>query len=196
MEHSLLDTIPNLIPFDFDAHHDSLLLNHEWILVNGIEEKKSIYVFKEDNVLNISEKENTTKTTWNVDLKNVFSIQTEDGLINVKAYFKDDDVLVLNHQDKKDIVLFINENNYQSKVNTMDDVKSFLKEKYRQKASNLIYDHQFYYISRSEEFGPITVEELSEKVDNEEISAYCFVRDINEGDYSKRMRVCDLIREV
>ena len=196
MEHPLLDTIPNLKPFDFDAHHDSILLNHEWILINGIEEKKAVYEFKQDNVLKISEKETTTETSWTVDVKNVFSIQTEDGVITVKAFFKDDDILVLNHQDKKDIVLFINESNYQSKVNTMDDVKAFLKEKYRKKASNLIYEHQFYYISRSEEFGPITVEKLSEKVDNEDISAYCFVRDINEGDYSKRMRICDLIREV
>ncbi len=196
MEHSLLDSIPNLKPFDFDAHHDSLLLNQEWILVNGIEKKKSVYIFKENNILKISEEESTTETSWSIDLKNVFFIETEDGLITVKAYFKDDDVLVLNHQDKKDIALFINESNYEDEVNSVADVKKFLREKYRQKVTKLIYGHEFYYIEKSNEFGPFTVEQLSEKVNREEISAYCFVRDINEDDYSKRLRIWDLITEL
>ncbi|MEM6515119.1 MAG: hypothetical protein AAF688_02970 [Bacteroidota bacterium] len=196
MANSLLKTIPNLKPFDFDTHHDSLLLNQEWILVNGIDKKKSVYTFKEDNILKISEKENTTETTWTVDIKNVFSIETEDGIITVKAYFKDDDVLVLNHQDKKDIALFINESNYSTEVNTMEDVKIFLKEKYRKKVSKLINKHEFYYIHQSEEFGPVTVETLSKKVKNDEISPYCFVRDINEENYAKRLRICELIKEV
>jgi len=196
MTSSLLDTIPNLKPFDFEMHHDSLLLNQEWILVNGIDKKKSIYTFKKDNVLKISEQENTTETSWAIDLENVFSIETEDGIITVKAYFKDDDVLVLNHQDKKDIALFINESNYSTDVNTMDDVKIFLKEKYRQKVSKLINKHEFYYIYQSEEFGPVTVETLNKKVENEEISPYCFVRDINEENYAKRLRVYDLINEL
>jgi hypothetical protein len=37
---------------------------------------------------------------------------------------------------------------------------------------------------------------LSEKVKKEEISAYCFVRDINEYDYSKRLRIFDLMQEL
>ncbi|WP_026755715.1 hypothetical protein [Sediminibacter sp. Hel_I_10] len=196
MSHPLLDSIPNLKPFDYETHHDELLLNKEWILVNGIEKKKAVYVFKEDNVLKISEKETTTETSWTIDIKNVFSIQTEDGLITVKAYFKDDDVLVLNHQNKTDIALFINESHYEEEVNTFADVQKFLREKYRQKVTNLIYDHEFYYIEKSREFGPFTVEELAEKVKREDISAYCFVRDINEDDYSKRLRIWDLIKEL
>jgi len=196
MPSSLIDTIPNLKPFDFETHHDALLLNREWILVNGIDEKKSVYTFKEDNVLKISEKENITETAWTIDVKNIFSIETEDGIITVKAYIKDDDVLVLNHEDKKDIALFINKSNYSTEVNTMDDVKIFLKEKYRQKVSKLINKHEFYYIYQSEEFGPVTVETLSKKVENEQISPYCFVRDINEENYAKRLRVCDLINEL
>ena len=196
MSSAFLDTIPNLIPFNFETHHDSVLLNQKWILVNGIEKKKSTYTFEKDNILKISEKENTTETSWSIDIENVFNIETEDGVITVKAYFKDDDVLVLNNQDKKDIVLFINDNNYESEVNSMDDVKLFLKEKYRQKVSNTINQHKFYYISKSEEFGPTAVEELSEKVKQGSISPYCFVRDINEESYAKRLRIFDLINEI
>ena len=117
-------------------------------------------------------------------------------MITVKAYFKDDDILVLNHLDKKEFALYINTSNYDDELNSVEDIQSFLKEKYKRKVSTIIYDHEFYYIEKSKEFGPFTVETLSEKVKNEEISVYCFVRDINEYDYSNRLRIYDLIQEL
>ena len=196
MEDYLRNTIPNLKPFDYDRHHDSHFINKEWVLVNGISKKKSIYTFKEDHILEISRKSSVIKTSWALSINNIFSIETEDGLIIVKAYFKDDDVLVLNHQNKNEFALFINTTNYSEDLNNIEDVQVFLREKYKQKVSSLIYEHEFYYIEKSEEFGPFTVEELSEKVNTEQISMYCFVRDINESDYSKRLRIIDLIKEL
>jgi len=196
MNDYLHNTIPNLKPFIFERHHDSHFINKQWVLVNGISKKKSIYTFRKDNILEITRKNAVINTTWNINTKNVFSIETEDGLISVKAYFKDDDILVLNHQDKQEFSLYINTTNYGEELNSIEDINLFLKEKYRKKVSTIIYDHEFYYIEKSKEFGPFTVEELSEKVKNEEISAYCFVRDINEYDYSKRLRIFDLIQEL
>jgi hypothetical protein len=92
--------------------------------------------------------------------------------------------------------LYINTTNYDDDLNSIEDIQSFLKEKYKKKLSHIIYDHEFYYIEKSQEFGPIKVQELSEKVKREEISPYCFVRDINEHDYSKRLRINDLIQEL
>ncbi|OUS00772.1 hypothetical protein A9Q86_08425 [Flavobacteriales bacterium 33_180_T64] len=196
MKEYLLNTIPNLLPFDFSLHHDAFFINQEWVLVNGISKKKSIYTFKKDNILEIFRKDTVIETSWTINIQNIFSIETEDGLIVVKAYFKDDDVLVLNHQNKKEFALFINSTNYTEELNSVEDVQLFLKEKYQQKVTNLIYDHEFYYIEKSEEFGPYSVEKLSEKVKNEDISVYCFVRDVNEYDYSKRLRIYDLIKEL
>lgn len=196
MNDYLHNSIPNLKPFDFDRHHDALFINQQWVLVNGISEKKSVYTFREDNILEIERKNTVINTSWSINVQNVFSIETEDGLISVKAYFKDDDILVLNHQDKQEFALYINTTNYDEELNSVDDIQSFLKEKYKKKVSNIIYEHEFYYISKSKEHGPFTVEELSVKVKNEDISPYCFVRDINEDDYSRRLRIEDLMQEV
>ena len=192
----LHNTIPNLKPFDYERHHDSHFINQQWVLVNGISTKKSVYTFRDDNILEIERKDATIKTSWSLSVHNVFTIETEDGIITVKAYFKDDDILVLNHQDKEEFALYINTTNYDEDLNSVEDVQLFLKDKYKKKVSNVIYEHEFYYISESEEFGPNTVEELSEKVKNEDISAYCFVRDIYEDDYSKRLRIVDLMQEL
>ncbi|MEO1031484.1 MAG: hypothetical protein AAFX55_08765 [Bacteroidota bacterium] len=196
MNDYLHNTIPNLKPFDYERHHDSHFINQQWVLVNGISKKKSVYTFRDDNILEIERKDATIKTSWTLSIHNIFTIETEDGIITVKAYFKDDDILVLNHQDKQEFALYINTTNYDEDLNSVEDIQSFLKEKYKKKVSNVIYEHEFYYISESEEFGPNTVEELTAKVKNEDISAYCFVRDINEDDYSKRLRIVDLMQEL
>lgn len=196
MNDDLHNAIPNLKPFDHTLHYEALLINKAWVLVNGISEKKSTYTFKDGNILEIARKNQTIETSWAIDIQNIFSIETEDGLISVKVYFKDDDVLVLNHQNKKEFALFINTINYTEDLNSVEDVQSFLKDKYKQKVSNLIYGHEFYYIEKSKEFGPFTVEELFEKVKKNHISSYCFVRDINAYDYSKRLRIRDLIKEL
>ena len=196
MNDSLHSTIPNLKPFNYEMHHNSHFINQEWVLVNGISKKKSVYVFREDNVLEIARKDNMIKTSWDINLQNIFSIETEDGMITVKAYLKDDDILVLDHQDKNEFALYINTTNYDEELNSIDDIQSFLKDKYQKKVSTVIYDHEFYYIEKSEEFGPFKVEELVEKVKSDTISEYCFVRDINEDDYSNRLRINDLIQAV
>lgn len=196
MSKHLHKLLPNLKPFNYDRHHDSLFINKEWVLVNGISKKKSVYTFKDENILEISRKASVIKTSWTLSFNNIFTIETEDGIITVKAFFKDDDILVLNHQDKDDFALFINTTNHLEDLNSVEDIQDYLKEKYKQKVSNLIYEHEFYYIEKSKEFGPFTVEALSKKVKNDDISAYCFVRDINENDYSKRLRIIDLIKEL
>ncbi|WP_179375890.1 hypothetical protein [Winogradskyella wichelsiae] len=196
MSEYLHKTIPNLKPFNFELHHDALFINQQWVLVNGISNKKSIYTFKANNSLEITRQHNVIKTSWSIDPLNMLSIETEDGLIKVSAYFKDDDILVLNNQDDDEFALYINATNYNDELNSIEDIQTFLKEKYLKKVSTMIYDHEFYYIENSKEFGPFKVEELSQKVKNADISAYCFVRDINEHDYSKRLRVLDLIKEL
>ncbi|WP_179338900.1 hypothetical protein [Winogradskyella ludwigii] len=196
MNDYLHNTIPNLKPFNFEHHHDALLINQQWVLVNGISNKKSVYTFKADNVLEISTKDNEIITSWNINIQNTFTIETEDGSITVEAYFKDDDILVLNNQAKEEFALYINTTTYKDELNSIEDINTFLREKYKKKVSTIIYDHEFYYIEQSKQFGPFKVEELAEKVKSGEISAYCFVKDVNEYDYSKRMRIEDLIREL
>ena len=138
MIQDLHNTIPNLKPFDYSTHHDFSFIDQEWVLINGIAEKKSTYIFEEDNVLKIYRKDDVIETTWDIHFQNIFIIQTEEGRATVKAYLKDDDILVLNDQSKDEFALFINTSNYGDELNSMDDVQDYLKYKYKQKASNLI----------------------------------------------------------
>lgn len=196
MNEYLHKTIPNLKPLNNKQHFESHFINKPWVLVNGISKKKSVYTFKNANILEIYQNNETIITSWTISVENIVSIKTKDGLIRVKAYFKDNDILVLNHLNKEEFALYINAKGYNEDLNSIDDVQSYLKEKYKMKLATLIYDHKFYFIEKSKEFGPFKIEILAKKVKNEIISPYCFVRDINEADYSKRLRICDLLQEI
>ncbi|TYC14826.1 hypothetical protein ES677_05450 [Bizionia gelidisalsuginis] len=193
MPSPILELLPNLISFNYETHYDSLFINQNWVLVNGISEKKATYVFKEEDILTIQDNDIVSETSWSIHFKNIFSIETEDGNITVKAYFKDTDVLVLEHQDKDDYALFINEDKVKDGINSIEDVTHFLKSKYHKKAKALINDHEFYYIENFKEFGPFTAKELVAKAKDKDVSVHCFIRDVNDLDYGKRLRVRDLL---
>ncbi|TDU40505.1 hypothetical protein BXY82_2555 [Gelidibacter sediminis] len=196
MKDILYDIVPRLEPFDYSLHHDTQFINKEWVLINGIENAKAVYLFKPNNELLISENDHVTKTRWSFINSNFLSITTEDGIVLIKAFYKDKDMLVLNQKASDDYAFFINSSAYDTTIDTKEDVKAYFKEKYLKKASQLISEHQFYYIQRFKEYGPYTMKELLTKVKNKAVNAYCLVRDVNESDYAKKLRIIDLLHEL
>ena len=188
--------VSKLQPFDYTLHHDNQFINQEWVLINGIEDAQSIYVFKPNNELVISENNKVTRTRWSFINSNFLSITTEDGIVLIKAYYRDKDTLVLNQKASEDYAFFINSTDYSDTINCKADVQNFLKDKYLKRASNLIAEHKFYYIQRSREYGPHTMKELLQKVKDQTVNAYCLVRDINEQDYTNKLRIKDLLQEI
>lgn len=196
MRDYLYNIVPKLQPFDYSLHHDNQFINQEWILINGIDSSTSRYIFKPNNELVISENNEVTKTRWSFINSNFLSITTEDGIVLIKAYYKDKDMLVLNQKASEDYSFFVNSTNAVETINSKEDIQEFLKERYRKKASQIIAEHQFYFIQHFKEHGPFTVKQLSEKVANEEVNSYCLVRDINESNYDKKLRLKDLLLEL
>ena len=192
----LYNIVPKLQPFDFSLHYDNQFINQKWVLINGIEDAKSMYVFKPNNELVISENNEVTTTRWSFINSNFLSISTEDGIVLIKAYYKDKDTLVLNQKASEEYAFFVNTSDYSQTINSKADVQNFLKEKYLKKASEIISKHEFYYIQRSKEYGPYNMEELLKKVEDNEVNAYCLVRDVNESDYSHKLRIKDLLKEI
>ena len=192
----LYSIVPKLEPFDYSLHHDNQFINQKWVLINGIEDAKSMYVFKPNNELVISENNEVTTTRWSFINSNFLSITTEDGIVLIKAYYRDKDTLVLNQKASEDYAFFINSTDYSETINSKEDIQNFLKHKYLKKASELISEHEFYYIQRSKEYGPYTMKELFKKVKDNTVNAYCLVRDVNEADYTNKLRIKDLLQEM
>ena len=192
----LYSIVPKLQPFDYSLHHDNQFINQQWVLINGIEDVQSMYVFKPNNELVISENNAVTTTRWSFINSNFLSIMTEDGIVLIKAYYKDKDTLVLNQKASEEYAFFINSTDYSESINSKADLQKFLKDKYLKKASQLISEHEFYYIQHSKEYGPFTMKELLKKVKDNVVNSYCLVRDVNEADYTNKLRIKDLLQEI
>ena len=134
----LYHIVPKLQPFDYTLHHDNQFINQKWILINGIEDAASMYVFKPNNELVISENDDVTMTRWSFINSNFLSITTADGIVLIKAFYKDKDTLVLNQKASEDYSFFINTSDCSDTINSKEDIQKFLKDKYLKKASKLI----------------------------------------------------------
>ncbi|WP_027126591.1 hypothetical protein [Gelidibacter mesophilus] len=196
MRNFLYNIVPKLEPFDYLLHHDKQFINQEWVLINGIEDTHAMYVFKPNNELVISENDKVTTTRWSFINSNFISITTADGIVLIKAFYKDNDMLVLNQKSSEEYSFFINSTEYLDVINSKEDVQKFLKQKYLKKASKIISEHEFFYIQRSKEYGPYTMKELFNKVKDRAVNAYCLVRDVNESDYTSKLRIKDLLQEL
>ncbi|OIQ24030.1 hypothetical protein [Lacinutrix sp. MedPE-SW] len=195
----MMSEIPKLL-FDADNsfYHDnivSILVNQNWLLVNKIKEEKTTYVFSKDNVLTRTTNGTISKAKWHYVNENYIRITGEDGSINViKMTFRNEDILTLDIDRKSnELAVFINETKSDKILNTYDDITTYLHAKYLSKAKNIIQNHLYYFINKSEEFGPFTAKELINKVKKGILSSQCFIRETNESNYNKRLRIKDLI---
>lgn len=190
------DIVPKLEPFDYKLHYNNQFINQEWVLLNSIEDQKSTYLFKPNNELLISEHNNVTKTRWSFINSNFIAITTADGIVLLKAYYKDKDMLVLNQKASEEYSFFINTTGYSEAIATKEDVQEYLKKKYMKKAADIIYEHKFYFIQRSKEHGPYTMKQLFKMVKDKAVNTFCLVRDVNETDYNGKLRIKDILQEL
>lgn len=175
----------------------SILTHSNWVLVNDINKRKTIYIFHEDNSLSIKKNDTVSKAKWHYVNPNYIRITTNNEINVIKITFRDEDILTLDIDRKSnELAVFINESNSKTPLNTYDSITAFLHAKYINKAKDIIYTHEYYYIEKSIEHGPFTAKELIDKAKNNTISSQCFIRETNDSDYSKRLRVEDLIKAI
>lgn len=176
-------------------HLTKVLVNQNWVLVNKINEAKTIYVFKEDNVLLRKTNDSASIAKWYYVNPDYIRITNEDDSINViKLSLRDDDILTLDIDRKSnELAVFINETLSDTVLNSHEDITNYLHKKYLNKARAIINNHEYYYINEAEEFGPFTAKELIEKTNKGRLNSQCFIRETNDTNYNKRLRIQDLI---
>lgn len=187
---------PRLTPFNYATHYQSQLNGMTWVLLNSIKDRRVAYCFKDENKLEIIEEHKVINTTWKHITTNFISIKNEDGEQLISLFYKGDDILIINKKGTEEYSFFINETNAEHTLNNEKDLKEYFKNKYAKKASSIIEKHKFYYIQNSTEYGPFTAKQLSIRVKGNIADRRCFVREVNESNYNRRLRIKDLLNEM
>lgn len=180
-----------------NSNFTGLLVNNDWVLVNEIKKNKTIYNFHTDNVLTISKNDSVSEAKWHYVNPDYIRITSDNEINVIKISFRDDDVLTLDiDRRSNELAVFVNQNKSDIPLNSREDITTFLHNKYINKAKDIIYNHQYYYIEQSIEYGPFTAKQLIDKAKDQSISSQCFVRETQDDDYSKRLRIIDLIEAI
>lgn len=105
-------------------------MNQHWVLINDIENNKTVYIFRENKELLIVLNGKISKGSWDSLGGNSFLIDIGEESYLYKHGFFDGTVLALQMDGTNDYSFLINENKYDGDLNTIENIMAFLKSKY------------------------------------------------------------------
>ena len=126
----LTDIFPKIQRFSDKLDNLTLLTNQHWVSIDDILSTKTIYIFRTNNELLISENGKVEKAKWeHLGNKSILIDKSNDSYL-FKQGFLDENVLALKVDTSKEYAVFVNENKYDGELNSFQKVKDFLTLKY------------------------------------------------------------------
>ena len=134
MKTFISDIFPKLQRFSEELNNLTLLSNQHWVSIDNILTSKTIYIFRNNNDLLISNNGKVEKGKWEYLGNNSLLIDKGNESYLFKQGFFDENVLALKVDGNKEYAVFVNENKYNGELNSIEKVIDFLKQKYLDKS--------------------------------------------------------------
>lgn len=135
MKSFIADIIPKLQRFSNKLDNKSLLINQHWVVFDGKENSKNVYIFRAKNELLISHNGKVEKARWEYLGNNSLLIDKRNDSFLFKHGFFDEKILVLKTDSSNEYAFLINENKYDGKLESIECIIDFLKVKYIESGS-------------------------------------------------------------
>lgn len=130
MKTYISDLIPKLQRFSQKLDNLTLLTNQHWVMIDDIENVKSVYIFRDNNQLLISLNGKVEKANWEYLGHNTILIDRKDESYLFKQGFFDENVLALKIDSRNEYAFLVNETRYDKELNSLDSIADFLNTKY------------------------------------------------------------------
>jgi len=130
MKTYILDIIPQIKQFSKKLDIITVLTNQHWVVLDEISKSKSVYIFRSNNELLISQNGKVNRARWEYLGHNSLLIDIGNETYLFKHDFYDANILTLKVDGKNEYAVLINENKYEYELNSLDSVVVFLKSKY------------------------------------------------------------------
>ncbi len=131
MKTYLAEIIPKIKRFSKKIDDLSLLNNQHWVLIDEIENSKSVYIFRSNNDLLISINGRINKAKWEHLGSESLIIEIKGENYLFKIGFFDDNILALKIDGKQEYAFLVNETRFTKEINSIDDVITFLNIRYK-----------------------------------------------------------------
>lgn len=124
------DLIPKIQRFSQKLENLTLLTNHHWVAIDGIEDTKTVYIFRQNGDLLISINGKVEKAKWEYLGNNSILIDRKNGSYLFKHGFFDENILALKIDSRNEYAFLVNENRYNGELNSIESIVEFLSTFY------------------------------------------------------------------
>jgi hypothetical protein len=130
MKTYISDVIPRIQKFSQRLDNTTLLKNQHWVVIDDIDNTKSVFIFRQNNELLISQNGKVEKAKWEYLGNNSLLIDLTDGSYLFKHGFFDENILALKIDSKDEYAFLVNESKFDKELNSSSSVIEFLNRMY------------------------------------------------------------------
>lgn len=130
MKTFIADIIPKIKQYSQKLDNLTLLTNQHWVVVDEIQDRKSVYIFRDNNQLLISNNGKVEKASWEYLGNDSILIERKDDAFLLKHGFFDENVLALKIDSQEGYVILANETRFKKEINSVREVIEFLELTY------------------------------------------------------------------
>lgn len=130
METNLSVLIPRISKLSQKFDNTSLILSHHWVLIDEINSKKKLYIFRKNKELLISKDGKVEIASWRYLGKNTILIEQEKVKNLYKHGFFDQNLIAIKIRDNENYSFFVNEEKFDLGLNSENKIGKYLYSKY------------------------------------------------------------------
>ena len=130
METNLSVLIPRVRKLSQKFDNTSLILSHHWVLVDEINSKKKLYIFRKNKELLISEDGQVDIASWRYLGKNTLLVENNTVKNLYKHGFFDQNLIAIKIRDDENYSFFVNEEKFDHGLNSENKIAKYLYDKY------------------------------------------------------------------
>ena len=130
METNLSVLIPRVRKLSQKFDNTSLILSHHWVLVDEINSKKKLYIFRKNKELLISEDGQVDIASWRYLGKNTLLVENNTEKNLYKHGFFDQNLIAIKIRDDENYSFFVDEEKFDHGLNSENKIAKYLYDKY------------------------------------------------------------------
>lgn len=135
--------IPKIQEYSRKLDDLTLLTNQHWVLLDDIDQSKTIFIFKASNELLVATNGIVEKGKWEYLGNKSLLIDIQDKSFLFKQGFFDENVLALKVDGKDEYSMLINENKFDQELNSISSVLIFLEQNYSKKKKAVVQQNNY-----------------------------------------------------
>jgi len=141
MKTFIVDIFPKIQRYSQQLTNLTLLTDHHWINIDNILSDKTIYIFRKNKDLLISDNRTIEKAKWSYEGRKDLLIETSKQSYLFRHGFIDENILALKINNNDEYAVFVNEKKYDREINSLEKVIDFLRRRYLDPTSNIYIEN-------------------------------------------------------